>query len=167
MISSFANPVVNKSYGSAYHKYYCEMFESEGLNKGYIDDEPILVLEGYNYQVLAYDPGSCVYYIIQFIEKGDAMNFIQKYIASTAVLGNTQVYNYELDYCSEKVCELMNQYVKQYYINYDKIGSLGNIYRYAVPLQDYNFGNEKKSSQSRSSSGNNNASSQYRPCSLF
>ena len=161
----FAIPVVEKKYDSDYHTYYCsELFDSRKY-------EIITILDDCNYYVVAYDPQTCVRFIIQFREKSDGMNLIQQYKSITSSLGSSEP-RYILDSCSYEISKLIRCYVQSYETDMDYISS-GYIFRYATPLrkyktmEEYDASLKKKNEEEEKTSSSSSSSSQYRPCSLF
>ena len=158
VFACFAIPVVEKTYDSDYHQYYCsEVFDSR-------KNEVITILDDCNYFVVAYDPQTSVRFIIQFRNKADAMGLVQQYKSITGTLRSTES-QAVLDTCSYKISVLIRCYVQTFRSEMDYISS-GYIYRYANPLNEYKTLEEYEASQKKNTS-ETKSSAQYRPCSLF
>ncbi|WP_141607453.1 hypothetical protein [Treponema saccharophilum] len=124
--SSFATAIIDVSYNSRYHTYYCSQpYEvSEIL--------PKYRLDGATYFVSAYCPNDSTFYYIQFANYSDAVYFCRQYLSVTNTLRSSEP-NYRLDEVSVNVSNLVRKYAPKYYPNLD-IYENGRLYRFAAPV---------------------------------
>ena len=124
--SSFADAVVNLTYDSNYHTYYCaQPYEVSELSSKYR-------LNGATYYVRAYCPDNSTMYYIQFANYSDAVYFCQQYASATNTLRSRES-NYLLDKVSVNVSNLVRKYTPKYYPNFD-IYENGQLFRLAAPV---------------------------------